>query len=197
MAIRSFAFSKPRLLKPNAHQLPTLATDRITQTSMSSHVIARLDLAIHLRATARHLIVGCIKRNSKRPYIQANVNWTPRSSLGVTACGCRYARGTTVRGTNWRGCRGRERSDRWRQKKTPGCQGRERSDRWRQKILPPPKQPLNIRFLQLHIGRAPMDALAGMGRGFHIAQQHVHFFCPQAPSGAHRTVAGHPRGDFF
>src|ERR1700730_18263163 len=40
--------------------------------------------------------------------------------------------------------------------------------------LSPPKQPLDIGELQLHIGRAAMIALAGIRRRFHFAQQRVH-----------------------
>ena len=42
-----------------------------------------------------------------------------------------------------------------------------------------------------------MIALAGMGRGFHLAQQRIHLFGIQPPSGAHAHVAGQGAGNFF
>ena len=39
---------------------------------------------------------------------------------------------------------------------------------------PPPEQPLNIRKLQFHVGRAAVVALAGPRRRLHLAQQRVH-----------------------
>ena len=42
-----------------------------------------------------------------------------------------------------------------------------------------------------------MVALAGMGRGFHLAQQRVHFFGAQAAAGADAAVAGERAADFF
>ena len=44
--------------------------------------------------------------------------------------------------------------------------------------LPPPEQLLDILELQFDIGRAAVIALAGVGGGFHLAQQSVHFLMP-------------------
>lgn len=40
---------------------------------------------------------------------------------------------------------------------------------------PPPEQLLQIVQLQLHIGRSAVVALAGVGGGFHLAEEGVHF----------------------
>ena len=57
-----------------------------------------------------------------------------------------------------------------------------------------PNSLLDIRQLELDIGRAAVIALAGMGRGFHLAQQGVHLLGIQPPSGAHAHVAGQGAG---
>src|SRR5260370_1915207 len=56
-------------------------------------------------------------------------------------------------------------------------------------VLSPPKQPLDIRKLQFHIGRAAMIALAGMRRLLHPAHQPVPVLRPPPASGAHRAAA--------
>ena len=48
----------------------------------------------------------------------------------------------------------------------------------------PPKQPLYIRPFQFNVGRAAVVALAGMGRGLHLAQHRRPFPARQAPAGA-------------
>src|SRR5262249_33953618 len=61
----------------------------------------------------------------------------------------------------------------------------------------PAEQLFDIRQLELHIGRPAMVALAGMGRGFHLAQQGVHLLAIQAASGPHAGVAGQGAGHLF
>ncbi len=46
---------------------------------------------------------------------------------------------------------------------------------------PPPEQLLQIRQLELHIGRAAVVALTRVRRGFHLAQQGVHLRRAQHP----------------
>ncbi len=61
----------------------------------------------------------------------------------------------------------------------------------------PPEQPLDIGELQLDIGRAAVVALAGMGRGLHLAQQGIHLGEVEAPAGAHAAVAGERAADLL
>ena len=51
------------------------------------------------------------------------------------------------------------------------------------------RKSFNIGKFQFNVSRAPVIALPGMRRGLHVAQQGVHFFNAQTPSGAHRRVA--------
>ena len=55
-------------------------------------------------------------------------------------------------------------------------------------MLAPAKQPLDIAELELHISGSAVVALAGIGRGFHFAQQRVHLLGLEAAAGAHRAM---------
>ena len=56
---------------------------------------------------------------------------------------------------------------------------------------PSPEQLLDIAELQFDEGWAAVVALAGVGSGFHLTQQGVHFFGTQFAAGADGVVAGH------
>src|SRR4029077_10429732 len=57
--------------------------------------------------------------------------------------------------------------------------------------LPPSEHPLDVRELQLHIGRPAVIALTGIRDHFHLAQERVHLGGLEPAACAHRAVAGH------
>ena len=59
----------------------------------------------------------------------------------------------------------------------------------------PAKQSLDIRELQLDIGRAAMIALSRVRRRFHLAQKCIHLLCRQAAAGADAEMAGERGGN--
>ena len=63
------------------------------------------------------------------------------------------------------------------------------------KTLSAAEQPLDVGQLQLHIGGAAVVALAGMGRGFHLAQERVHLGGVERAPRAHAGMAGERAAD--
>src|SRR5690606_18726640 len=55
----------------------------------------------------------------------------------------------------------------------------------------------DIAELQLHISGPAVIALAGMGCGFHLTEQCVHFGTGQLPAGTDRPMAGHGAADIL
>src|SRR5215208_1334070 len=63
------------------------------------------------------------------------------------------------------------------------------------KASPSAEQALDISELERDVSRAAVVALAGIGYGFHLAQQRIHLFWLEPTSRAHRAMAGHRRRD--
>src|SRR6185369_9227712 len=61
--------------------------------------------------------------------------------------------------------------------------------------LAPPEQAFDVGELEFDVGGAAVVALAGVRRGFHLAEQGVHLGRGEPAARADRAMAGHGRAD--